>query len=297
MSEARPPPPDPRQLLRQAGLDAKKSWGQNFLLDQRVLQRLAEATGAGPERPVIELGAGLGALTYWLLSRGGRVMAIERDREIVPHLKRALAWSDGLRIVEADAARIDWAQWHAELGAPVTVAGNLPYQLSSRILVSLADAAPHVERAVVLLQREVAERLAAEAGSRTFGLLSVLVQRRFDVELLFDVPPNAFLPRPKVTSTAVRLSAARLLDRDVDRLLVRTARAAFSARRKTLKNALAGGLGESAAIPEALLAAGIDPQRRAETLSLGELERLAAALEARGLLATDPAPEDDPEVS
>jgi 16S rRNA (adenine1518-N6/adenine1519-N6)-dimethyltransferase len=276
----------PQELLRGAGLRAKKSWGQNFLCDATVLADIAAATEAGPSRPVVELGAGLGALTHHLLEAGGPVVAVERDREIVPHLREYLGSYPGLSLREADAARLDYAALAVELGGPLRVVGNLPYQLSSRILVSLADARPHVHSVVVLIQREVAERLAAFPPGRTYGLLSVLVQRAFTVEVLRIVPPGAFHPRPQVHSAVVRLCAtARAFEPEVDRQLVAAARAAFSARRKTLRNSLAGACRTGGAQAAAAIeAAALSPDARAETLGLADFERLGAALMAHGLM-------------
>ncbi len=281
-----PPPPNALALLKEAGLFAKKSWGQNFLLDQSVLAEAARlAVERGGER-VLELGAGLGALTYHLLAQGARVAAVERDREMVPLLTQALAWSNGLTIIEADAARLDYAELARARGGPLAVAGNLPYQLSSRILVSLADAWPNVERAVVLLQREVAERLTAPPDSRTYGLLSVLVGRSFSAHIARHVPPAAFHPRPKVHSALVVLDLVqRERDAAADQALVATARASFHSRRKTLRNSLSSGLAaEPAVVEQAILAAGLSPQARAETLSLADFDRLSVAVKERGLL-------------
>lgn len=282
------PPRSSQDLLRQSGLRPKKSWGQNFLTDENVLRDIAAATGAQDGEQVVELGAGLGALTYHLIHRGARVVAVERDRDLVPVLQSYLGPSGHLEICEADAARFDYAACAARLGSPLSVAGNLPYQLSGRILVSLADAGPAVRQAVLLVQREVADRLAAPAGSRTYGLLSVLVQRTFSVERVFVVPPGAFHPAPKVYSAVVRLRQ-RPTGRDAatDAALVAAARAGFSARRKTLRNALSGGLkAEPAEVEAALLAAGIAPSARAETLTLADFARLGSALVAQGVLVT-----------
>lgn len=292
----------PQALLRAAGLRAKKTWGQNFLCDQNVLRAIARATSAGPEQPVVELGAGLGALTYQLLNCGGQVIAIERDRELVPHLASYLeSTGSRLQIREADAARLDYAALAQEFG-PLSVSGNLPYQLSGRILVSLADARGAVRQAVLLVQREVADRLLASPPGREYGLLSVLVQRTFHVERVLDVPPRAFFPAPKVHSTVVRLrlrdalggaephaGAAAGSDAESDAVLVRAARAAFSARRKTLRNAISGGCQVSGAEAEAVLVqAGISPQARAETLQLCDFSRLGQAFLQAGWLAPGP---------
>lgn len=279
-------PPDPREILRRAGLSAKKSWGQNFLLDQTVLASIAEATGAGPDCPVVELGAGLGALTYYLVRRGGRVIAVERDRELAPLLRAELAWAEELVVEEADAATLDYAEMSRRLGGNVMVAGNLPYQISSRILVDLAGAASDISGAVLLVQREVAHRLAAGPGSKTYGLLSVLVQRAHDVDILRTVRPGSFHPPPKVTSAVVRLRPCGAnRSAQADKHLVASARAAFSSRRKTLRNAVVGALNAERPVVEAALEeARLEPSVRAETLSIDDFARLGAALAAAGLL-------------
>lgn len=279
-------PPSPEDQLRAAGLRAKKSWGQNFLKDEGILHDIAAATGAGPAHPVVELGAGLGALTHHLLLCGGTVIAVERDREIVPALTERFRDQPTLEIMEADAARLDYGALAARLGQSLIVAGNLPYQLSGRIMVSLADAVPHISRAVLLVQKEVAERLVAPPGNKTYGLLSVLVQRSFHARAIRHVPPSAFHPRPKVDSMVIaleRLSGEHMpwLQKDpaLDAALVRVARAAFSSRRKTLRNALSGGLQRPAADIERLVqASGIDPNCRAETLSVASFAALASRL-------------------
>lgn len=278
-----------RALLATAGLTPKKSWGQNFLTDDTVLEDIARASGAAPHKPVVELGAGLGALTAHLVAGGGPVVAIERDRELVPLLAQALGEVPGFDLREANAATLDYAALARELGCKLSVVGNLPYQLSSRILVSLADAGEHIERAVLLVQREVAERIVAEPGSRTYGLLTVLVQRAFDAERIRDVAASAFHPPPKVSSAVVRLwRKARPFTHDQDVQLVAAARHAFSARRKTLRNSLAGSLrieGERAG--QLILAAGLDPMVRAERLGLADFARLGETLAAEGLVSCD----------
>ena len=275
----------PQALLRAAGLRAKKAWGQNFLCDQAVLQCIADASECGPQRPVVELGAGLGALTYELLCRGAQVVAVERDRDLAPLLQDYLGVTRRLTVCEADAARFDYAALRKAQDSALCVVGNLPYQLSGRILVSLAAARGAVQSAVLLLQEEVAERLVAEPPGRAYGLLSVLVQRPFTAEILLRVPPEAFFPVPKVNSAVVRLRCRQSLNDDLaDKQLVGAARAAFAARRKTLRNALIQGLGISsatalAALDEAALAAGA----RAETLLVEDFARLGAALANHGV--------------
>jgi 16S rRNA (adenine1518-N6/adenine1519-N6)-dimethyltransferase len=270
--------------LADAKLAPKKSWGQNFLHDQTVLAEAAALVGAKPGVSVIELGAGLGALTFHLLRAGATVYAVERDREIVPVLKTALGEAEGLHVIEADIQGLDWADWQRRLGQPLLVAGNLPYQISSRMVVSLADASTHLGVAVLMLQREVALRLVAAPDTSDYGLLSVLAQRSLTPVIARVVPAGAFLPRPKVDSALVRLVPhGKTRTPELDLALVQVARAAFGQRRKTLHNSLAAGLGQSKDQVALLLgAAGIVPSRRAETLDLGEFERIAAAFLARG---------------
>ena len=293
-------PGSAKQQLAARGLHAKKTWGQNFLQDLSVLACIADADASSA--PAFELGAGLGALTEVLCSRGRPVVAVERDRDLVPTLRALAGMSNGqLRVVEGDAQQVDYAHWAAELAGPVHVFGNLPYQLSGRILVMLADAGESIAQATLLVQREVAERLVAGPPGRTYGLLSVLVQRRFSCSILRHVSPGAFYPRPNVDSAVIRLlphaerawakAPAELADAAQaatyvaykERWLVACARAAFSARRKTLRNSLQTGLKRPALEVEAALArAGIDPGARAETLTVAQFAALGEALFAGG---------------
>ncbi len=279
-----PAPPDPRRILAEAGLFAKKSFGQHFLLDQDVLAYMARLAVRAPGETIIELGAGLGALTHHLLLAGANVVAIERDRELVPLLRRALDWAgERLVVLERDAGKLDYEASAAEHGAS-TVAGNLPYNIGSRIIVSLANARALVSRGVFLLQREVAERVVATAGQSSYGLLSVLVQRSFDAELVRVVSRHAFAPPPKVQSAVITL-AVRAAESEDDEALVIAARAAFSARRKMLRSALATAFDVPAArLAPVFVTAKIDPTARAETLAVFELRRLGEALAAHGII-------------
>ena len=282
--------PSPRALLEKYGLRAKKSWGQNFLGDDAILSdiaRLAAPRGAGDL--VVELGAGLGHLTARLVARGARVVAVERDREMAEVLRGELG--SRIALVEADAARIDYGALAEKYRATptstststrVAVVGNLPYHLTSPILFSLLDQVEHVSRAVFLVQREVAERLAAEPGTKDWGILSVLLQREADVSIERIVPPGAFLPPPKVESAVVcalfRPPADPVADTERFRKLVK---AGFGQRRKTLANALRSArLASPEALAAALERAGVDPVRRGETLTVAEWAALDRALGA-----------------
>jgi 16S rRNA (adenine1518-N6/adenine1519-N6)-dimethyltransferase len=268
----------PKALLMRHHLRPKKEWGQNFLGDANLLARIAAVCGAGAADTVVELGAGLGHFTRALAATGARVVAVERDRELVAVLELE-SFPPNVRILAANAAELDFAQ---AAGVPrAIVAGNLPYQLTSSILFSVLEQRQAVRRAVFLVQEEVAERLAAEPGGREYGLLSVLLQAYADVEVAMRVKASVFHPPPKVDSAVVRiemLERPRAEVRDAARF-VRLVKAAFGLRRKTLLNALkaAKDLGEPAAIASALEKAGIDPVRRAETLSPQEFAALERA--------------------
>lgn len=270
--------PGPRALLRKYGLRAKVSWGQNFLCDVEILDHIARLAVARPGERVVELGAGLGHLTARLLALGAEVIAVERDRDMARVLRGELG--ERARILEANAVKLDYAALAGAGSAKVAVVGNLPYHLTSPILFSLLDQADHVSRAVFLLQREVAERLAARPGTKAFGLLSVLLQHRAEVRIERRVPPGAFLPAPAVESAVIRAEVvpprAEVADAARFRRLVR---AGFAQRRKMLGNALrAARLAPPARLEAALAAAGIDPARRGETLSVDEWAALDRAL-------------------
>lgn len=261
----------PSELLRRHGLRPKKQWGQNFLGDPRILDSLASLADLRRGETVVELGAGLGHLTRALAATGARVVAVERDRELVPILKAELP---DVEIAEADAKSFDLAA--VAPGQRIVVCGNLPYHLSSPILFHLLDQRAAVRRAVLLLQREVAERVAASPGGRDYGILSVLVQQVADARIGLRVGRHAFTPPPEVDSSALVLDflpAPRAEVRD-ERRFRAVVKAAFAQRRKTLWNALKPLPGGR----EALERAGVDPQRRGETLSVAEFATLERAL-------------------
>jgi 16S rRNA (adenine1518-N6/adenine1519-N6)-dimethyltransferase len=295
--------PSPRALLVKYGLRAKKSWGQNFLGDEEILDHIARLAVEAPGERVVELGAGLGHLTSRLVARGASVTAVERDRDMAAVLRGELGGS--IALLEADAARLDYtrvaAEWGASASATATstanptstpaarklaVVGNLPYHLTSPILFTLLDQAELVSRAVFLVQREVAERLAASPGTKDWGLLSVLLQHRAEVSVERLVPRGAFLPPPNVDSAVLRAAFRRPLAPVVDEARFRRlVKAGFAQRRKVLANALAAGrVAEPAALASALSAAQIDPRRRGETLTVEEWASLERALDAPGSL-------------
>jgi 16S rRNA (adenine1518-N6/adenine1519-N6)-dimethyltransferase len=268
----------PKELLKRYGLKAKESWGQNFLSDEVVLSRIVDEAMLVESDVVVELGPGLGHLTRALLETGCTLTAVERDRDLVKVLTSMEL--PGLTLVEGNAADIDFAK--AAKADQVIVVGNLPYHLTSSILFQVLDQVDHVRRAVFTLQAEVVERLAAEPGGRDYGLLSVLLNLRFHVEEVMKIPSHFFHPPPKVNSAVVRLSRramprAEVINEARFRQLVKSS---FAQRRKTLSNSIASdkALAETYELDAALVTAGIDGKRRAETLSVEEFAAIERAL-------------------
>ncbi len=254
----------------------KKRLGQHFLSDPRILGRIADAVGATPQDTVIEIGPGRGSLTEALLARAGRVIAIELDRELAPML--ASRWVDDprLTVVEGDVLEQDLG---ALAGGPFLLAGNVPYNITTPILFH-ALRRPRPERAVYLVQREVAERIAAAPGSEAYGALSVNVQAVARAELLFGVPARAFKPPPKVESAVIRISprsdpVIRAEEEGPFRVLVQ---GAFGLRRKQMKRVVRTLWSLSSDEADVVLArAGIDPMARPEVLSPAEFAGLLRA--------------------
>jgi 16S rRNA (adenine1518-N6/adenine1519-N6)-dimethyltransferase len=280
---------DPRTLLRRYGLAAKKSWGQNFLCSERVYRAIVDATVSSDSDWIVEIGAGLGTLTARLADRAieGKVVAVERERDMLRVLEGELGHLDNVEVVPGDAMALDLAPFARWCGGPVRVCGNLPYNIASQIILHLLEQRQHVERMVVMVQREMAERLVAGPATPAYGALGVLVQTYADARLVCRAPPTAFVPPPRVESAVVRLTplpgALPRAPIEDARLYGQVVHAAFGLRRKTLRNALGQVFG--AAGEAALAAAGIDPGRRGETLDIEEFARLTAAVAAQGGVA------------
>lgn len=278
---------DPRAVMRRFGIRPRKSLGQHFLVDRSYLAAIMEAAEVMPDDLVLEIGPGLGVLTEALAARVGRVVAVELDPEMRRVLADVLAPCTNVDLVAADI--LDVAPGDllegldpTEAGRPYKVVANLPYNITSAVLRHLLEARHPPVRAVVMVQREVAERILAEPGD--MSILAVAVQFYATASSVTDVPAQAFYPRPKVQSRVLRLDvrpepAVPVAD---PAAFFRTVRAGFGQKRKQLKNSLAAGLdiGTAEAVV-ALEAAGIDPTRRAQTLDLTEWARLTAALDAR----------------
>jgi 16S rRNA (adenine1518-N6/adenine1519-N6)-dimethyltransferase len=269
--------PPLRETIAAHGLDAKKRFGQHFLLDLNLTRRIARAAAPLGEGTVIEIGPGPGGLTRALLLEGaGRVVAVEVDARAFGPLLELQAAADGrLDLVEADALKIE----PRDLGpAPLRIVANLPYNVSTALLVRWLHAANDIADMVLMFQKEVVDRLVAVPRTKDYGRLSVLAQHVCEVRRLFDVAPTAFVPPPKVTSAVAQLTprpqAARLADL---RPLERVTAAAFGQRRKMLRGSLAGVYADPVATLERL---GLRPTARAEELSVDDFVRLASALDS-----------------
>jgi 16S rRNA (adenine1518-N6/adenine1519-N6)-dimethyltransferase len=279
----RMPFPEPVATLRRYDLRPKKSFGQNFIREPNVVERIADLCPPTPCR-VVEIGAGLGALTFALLERGHRVTAIERDRDLVPAL-RELAHEanldERLTLLEADAKTVDLNATFASMAgdSPRLLLGNVPYNLTGLLLRQATECAAELELVMFLVQREVADRLGAPPDSDAYGALSVFAQAAFDVEPAFVVGRGAFYPVPNVDSRVVRLRPLhppRAQETEPFRALVK---AAFEKRRKTLRNAWTNVLGKDRpALEEAATAAGVSLDARGETLSVDDFRRMGEAL-------------------
>jgi 16S rRNA (adenine1518-N6/adenine1519-N6)-dimethyltransferase len=252
----------------------RKRFGQNFLRDQNIIQRIVQSINPQPEQHIIEIGPGQGAMTMPVLRLAKAMTAIELDRDLITPLQNAAVGIGTLNVISADALTVDFAELVELAGQrPCRVIGNLPYNISSPLIFHLMEQLTHIVDMHFMLQKEVVDRMAAGPGSKIYGRLSVMVQARCSVESLFKVPPTAFHPVPKVDSAIVRLQPhTTQLSSEMLRTLETLTRAAFSARRKTLGNGLHGLLSEIE-----IAACGVDPKRRAETLSQAEFQKLAQA--------------------
>ena len=271
MSEA----PEPlRDVIARHGLNASKALGQNFILDRQLLTRIAAIPGRLDGAAVYEVGPGPGGLTRALLERGARVVAVERDRRCLPALAELeQQFGTALRIFEGDALRIDEG---AEVGDGAHVVANLPYNVGTALLLRWLGAPwpPWWQSLTLMFQKEVAERIVAGPGSAAYGRLSVAAQWRASARIEMTVNRSAFVPPPKVTSAVVHITPAEAPDGVNAHVLEKLTEAAFGQRRKMLRSSLRNLAGAV----EALASLGIDPERRAETLSVGDYVALARTL-------------------
>ena len=267
------PPLDVPALLRQHGLKPAKGLGQNYLLDESILGKIAATAGLGPEDTVLEVGPGLGSLTRHLAAAAGRVIAVELDRRLLPVLAAVLAPHPNVRVVQGDILKLDLA---ALIPAPgYQVVANIPYYITSALIRHLLEGGPRPAQIVLTIQSEVAERICAPAGEMSLLALGVQVYGR--PQITARIPAGAFYPPPRVDSAVLKIALFPEPLIPVERIerFFQLCKAGFSQKRKTLRNSLSAGLRlPPDAAAQLLRAAGIDPQRRAETLSLAEWAQL-----------------------
>jgi 16S rRNA (adenine1518-N6/adenine1519-N6)-dimethyltransferase len=266
-----------RALAARHGIRPKRSLGQHFLLDPNLARAIAADAEIGRGERVVEIGAGLGSLTRALAETGAEVLAIELDRRLIPALQESVAGVGAVRVHPGNALAFEWLHELSE--GRWVLAGNLPYNIATPLVLETLARAPAIGRLVVMVQREVGERLAAGPGEDAYGVPSLRVAYRARASVVRRVPPEVFWPRPRVASVVVRLVRRDRPPVDVDEArLWRVVDAGFAERRKTMRNALRRlGLGREEA-EGVLSAAGIDPAARAETLSLEDFARLAGAV-------------------
>lgn len=265
-----------RHILKTFDLRASKKLGQNFLIDGGVVQKIVDAAEISEGDEVLEIGPGIGTLTQGLLEAGAKVTAVELDKKLPAVLEKTLEGYENFKLVQGDILKVDIE----ELMPPnFKVVANLPYYITTQILLTLLEKKLPVTKIVTMVQKEVAERMTAAPNSKIYGAMTVAVQFRADVQIAFEVPPSAFLPRPEVTSAVVvcdvRESPLKVAD---ENYFIKVVRAAFGQRRKTLVNSLLGAGFQREKILSALEVANISAERRAETLSIEDFVNLANSL-------------------
>lgn len=267
-------------LVKKHGFKFTKSLGQNFLIDDNIVDKIVAGAGIGPGDKIIEVGPGIGTLTREMASRAQNLMAVEIDKNLIPILADTLGDHDNVKIVNEDIIKADIRGLIDENlgGGPVKLVANLPYYITTPIIMRFLEENINVTDIVVMVQKEVAERMNAQPGGKDFGALSVAVQYYCDTEIIAKVPRHLFVPQPNVDSIviALRVRSERKYKVDDEGLYFKVVKAAFGQRRKTLLNSISsmGNLAKDQ-VKEALEEAGIDPKRRGETLSLDEFAILS----------------------
>ena len=275
-----------RALLNRHGFRFSKSLGQNFLTAAWVPERIAEEAGLDERTGVLEVGPGVGCLTEQLSLRAGKVLAVELDKALKPVLAETLAGRENVELLFGDVLKQDLPRLAAEKlpGLRPVVCANLPYNVTTPLLTAFLEAGCF-ETVTVMIQREVARRICAPAGTPDYGAFGLFVQWHCLTELLFDVPPSCFVPQPKVTSSVIRLTrrAEKPFFVEDEALLFRCIRAAFNQRRKTLVNALAAGIGglDKETAEDALKECGFDPRIRGEAVDLGGFAAISDCLSGK----------------
>lgn len=287
-----------KEILQTYGLSAKKSLGQNFIIDTNILRNIVEAGSVTDRTTVIEVGPGIGALTEQLAKQAKKVIAFEIDDRLLPVLADTLSPYDNIEIIHEDILNVDLSAFyasHLEDAEEIVVVANLPYYITTPIILRFLESQLPIDRMVLMMQKEVASRLSAQPSTKAYGSLSIAVQYYMDAEVAFTVPKTVFMPQPNVDSAIIRLSRKETEGIDVkdEELFFTLTRAAFVQRRKTLWNNLQVAFGKEKEVKdkmaEALTSAGIDPKRRGETLSINEFAKLSNAFSHIGLSKKDTA--------
>ena len=264
-----------RHILNRFGIRTQKKLGQHFLVDETVVRRIADSLELKPDMPVLEIGPGIGTLTQFLAMTGARVTAVELDRRCIEIMGTTLKAYDNIRIVQGDVLTLDFTELMGS--GPFQIAGNLPYYITTPIVMKILEGHVPAEKMVFMVQKEVADRMVSGPGTKDYGALSVAVQYHTEAVKLFEVPSAAFLPPPAVDS-AVILCTKRLqppVAVPLEKLFFRVVRAAFGQRRKTLANSLQGNGFSKEEVVAMLQETGIKGERRGETLSLDEFAALS----------------------
>ena len=270
-----------RSELREYGLFPKKRLGQHFLVDLNILNEVIRAARVGEEDVVVEVGPGLGGMTLPLARLANRVIAIEIDPKLIEILKKKLADWPNVEVVRADILKADFKSFLKKEGRPVKVVANLPYQISTPLLFRFIESREVFSTFTLMLQKEVARRMAASPGGKEYGRLSVLLQMFLDLSVCFFIPPSAFFPPPKVESAVVQMvwKEKPMVEAQDEEWFKKVVKACFGYRRKTLINALRHSeLSLPKSIESRMEKVGIDPRRRPETLTIEEFVHLADAL-------------------
>ena len=264
-----------RHIMKAFNLRASKRLGQNFLVDANIVRGIVDAAGAKPGDKILEIGPGIGTLTQGLAESGADVTAVELDKKLPAVLAETLAGYDNVRIVPGDILKVNIPEIMGE--GPFKVAANLPYYITTPILMELLEKHLPISILVTMVQKEVALRMIAKPGSKAYGALSVAVQYYTKPHIAFDVPPRSFIPAPEVDSVVIVCDVREKPAVEVkdEKMFFKVVKAAFGQRRKTLSNALKGGGFPKEQVRDAMEAAGIEMTRRGETLSLEEFAKLA----------------------
>ena len=270
-----------RSELREYGLFPKKRLGQHFLVDPNILNKVIRAAGVGEQDVVLEIGPGLGAMTLALSREAKKVIAVEIDPKLAAILKEKMKEQNNVEVVKSDILSLDFRHFLEREGCPVKVVANLPYQISTPLLFRFVESKEVFSAFTLMLQKEVAQRMAARPGGKEYGPLSIFVQLSLDASIRFFIKPSAFFPPPKVESAVVQMSWKEkpMIQANEEEWFRRVVKACFGYRRKTLINALRHSeLSLPQSIESRMEEAGIDPRRRPETLTIEEFIRLAAAI-------------------